>query len=207
MKSKLLMLSFLAILGLAITVEMVLADRDGGDRDRHGEGRGRDNDNDDDDALRGDNRVEQGFQISPVPINVAGRRRNLVGLGSYIVNAQGACADCHSCPTYEPGNSPYKNPETGRHNRNNFLAGGVHFGPFTSANLTPDVRGLPAGLTREEFIRTIRSGRDHEKPNEILQVMPWPIYRNMADRDLKAVYEYLSSIPHAEPGVCGGPGE
>ena len=32
--------------------------------------------------------------------------------------------------------------------------------------------------------------------------MPWPVYRNMTDRDLRAVYEYLSSIPRAEPGMC-----
>jgi hypothetical protein len=31
-------------------------------------------------------------------------------------------------------------------------------------------------------------------PNDILQVMPWPIYRFMTDRDLNAVYEYLSHL-------------
>ena len=29
----------------------------------------------------------------------------------------------------------------------------------------------------------------------LLQVMPWPVYSNMTDRDLKAVYEFLRSIP------------
>jgi hypothetical protein len=33
--------------------------------------------------------------------------------------------------------------------------------------------------------------------------MPWPIYRNMTDHDLRAIYEYLSAIPCVE----GGPGE
>ena len=28
-----------------------------------------------------------------------------------------------------------------------------------------------------------------------LQIMPWPIYHNMTDRDLRAIYEYLSAIP------------
>jgi hypothetical protein len=37
--------------------------------------------------------------------------------------------------------------------------------------------------------------------------MPWPILRNMNDRDLSAIYEYLSALPHAEPGTCGGAGE
>jgi hypothetical protein len=37
--------------------------------------------------------------------------------------------------------------------------------------------------------------------------MPWPVYRHMTDRDLRAIYEYLASIPHAEPGTCTGPGQ
>jgi len=43
---------------------------------------------------RGDNsdsRIEQGFDIAPVPLNLEGKNRALVGLGSYIVNAQGDC--------------------------------------------------------------------------------------------------------------------
>jgi hypothetical protein len=29
----------------------------------------------------------------------------------------------------------------------------------------------------------------------LLQVMPWPTFQNMTDHDLRAIYEYLSSIP------------
>jgi hypothetical protein len=29
----------------------------------------------------------------------------------------------------------------------------------------------------------------------LLQVMPWPIHRNMTDHDLRAIYEYLSAVP------------
>lgn len=35
--------------------------------------------------------------------------------------------------------------------------------------------------------------------NDLLQVMPWPVYRNMTTRELRAVYEYLSAIPHVDP--------
>ena len=38
---------------------------------------------------------------------------------------------------------------------------------------------------------------------DLLQIMPWPIHANMTDRDLQAIYEYLSAIPCLE----GGPGE
>ena len=34
----------------------------------------------------------------------------------------------------------------------------------------------------------------------LLQVMPWPIYRHMSDRELRAIYEYLRAIPSAQPG-------
>jgi hypothetical protein len=34
---------------------------------------------------------------------------------------------------------------------------------------------------------------------KLLQVMPWPTYANMTDRDLLAIYTYLSAIP-CQPG-------
>jgi hypothetical protein len=148
----------------------------------------------------------RGLAIAPVPLNLEGRNRRLVGEGSYIVNAQAECVDCHSCPTYEPGHNPFAGGD-GQLNATNYLAGGVPFGPeVVSANITPDENGLPAGLTLEEFVELIRTGQDEDKPGEVLQVMPWPLFRRMTDHDLEAIYEYLSAIPHAEPGTCAGPG-
>jgi len=40
----------------------------------------------------------------------------------------------------------------------------------------------------------MRTGRDPDD-GHILQVMPWPVYRNMTDGDLRAIYEYLRAIP------------
>jgi hypothetical protein len=151
-----------------------------------------------------DSRIRQGFAIAPVRLNLKGKNRSLVGLGSYIVNAQSECIDCHTCPSFQ--DDPFDDGE-GSVNAANYLAGGVPFGPeITSANITPDENGLPAGLTLEEFISLIRTGVEEDE-DEILQVMPWPIFRNMTDHDLRAIYEYLSAIPHAEPGECEGPGE
>ena len=74
------------------------------------------------------------------------------------------------------------------------MGGGRRFGPVIVArNITPDEHGRPAGLTRDQFIRILRTGMDED--GEILQVMPWPVYGDMTDGDLKAIYEYLSSIP------------
>jgi hypothetical protein len=33
---------------------------------------------------------------------------------------------------------------------------------------------------------------------DLLQIMPWPTFRNVSDRDLLASYEYLSAIPCIE---------
>ena len=130
-----------------------------------------------------------------------------MGLGSYIVNAQAACNDCHTCPSYAPGHNPFEGGD-GAINAANYLAGGVPFGPtIVSANITPDENGKPAGLDFDEYLELIRTGHDPDDPDEILQVMPWPIFRNMTDHDILAIYTYLTSIPHAEPGTCNGPGQ
>ena len=151
-------------------------------------------------------RAQRGLTISPVPINPGGgRTRQLIGLGSYLVNAVGGCNDCHTNPSYAEGGDPFRG-QARKVNATNFLAGGVKFGPFTSRNLTPDParNNLPAGLTLEQFINVMRTGEDrdklHPQISPLLQVMPWPVYRNMSDRDLQAIYLYLSAIPHAEPG-------
>jgi hypothetical protein len=145
-----------------------------------------------------ESRIVRGYQIAPVPLNLKGRNRSLVGLGSYIVNAQSGCNDCHTNPPYAAGGDPFQG-EPEQINVDHYLAGGTQFGPFTSANITPDADGLPAGLTFQEFKAVLRTGHDPDEPGELLQVMPWPVFGKMTDRDIKAIYEYLSAIPHAEP--------
>jgi hypothetical protein len=143
-------------------------------------------------------RVRIGSEIAPVALNLRGRNRELVGLGSYIVNAQGGCNDCHTHPTFMPGGDPFMGePEV--INSEQYLTGGRLFGPFLSSNLTPDQWGRPAGLTFEEFKNAIRTGLDPDGPRPplppLLQVMPWPVYAKMSNRDLRAIYEYLRAIP------------
>ena len=178
----------------------------GNDNDRNRE----DRNHEDEGALE----VQIGFRISPIQLNsldLKGKDPELVGLGSYIVNAQAGCSDCHSCPTYDPG-PPKHNPYPpdlgdGQLNSKNYLAGGTPFGPsIKSRNITPDATGKPAGLTLEQFETALHTGHD-SLDGEILEVMPWPYYRFMTGRDLDAVYSYLSAIPSASPGECNGFGE
>ena len=161
--------------------------------------------------------VQTGFRISPVKLNLKDKDPELVGLGSYIVNAQGGCNDCHTCPSYAPGHNPFPAPfgvsGDGQINSANYLAGGIAFGPpppvgVVSANLTPDATGKPGGLTLEQFEIALRTGHDPLDPKfGLLAVMPWPYFRHMTGRDLDAIYAYLSAIPSASPGSCTGAGQ
>ena len=155
-----------------------------------------------------ESQVKQGLAIAPVFLNLRGKNRALVGLGSYLVNAVSECNDCHTRPYYVLGGSPFHgDPE--QVNTLDYLTGGNQFGPFTSANITPDpVTGLPAGLTLADFLHLMRTGEtdDHPALGPLMQAMPWPTFRKMTDRDLRAIYEYLSAIPsrpdNTNPGPC-----
>lgn len=147
--------------------------------------------------------VQRGLKISPVKPNLRGLNRSLVGRGSYIINAQGGCNDCHTNPSYSPGGNPFLG-EPERINKEHYLAGGQIFGPPgpgtpVSRNLTPDETGKPAGMTFQEFRRALRTGKD--LTGNTLRIMPWPVYGKMTDQDIRAVYEYLRSIPPAQPGT------
>ena len=183
----------IALAGAAMLVSLALAPIARADDDRP------------DDAYR-DALVRRGFQINPtgVYLNLHGKNRELVGLGSYIVNTTG-CADCHTHPVFLPGGDPFQG-QAEVINFAQFLSGGAQFGPFTSANLTPDGSGNPAGLTLKEFIKTLRTGHNpHDPKGEILQVMPWPVFGKKTDTDLIAIYEYLRSLPSLPNNPNPGP--
>lgn len=152
-------------------------------------------------------RIQRGADIAPVPLNMTGLNPALVREGSYIVNAQGGCNDCHTVPSYAPGGSPFLG-EPERINEPCYLAGGAVFGPFVSRNITPRANGLPANRTLEQFKELMHQGTDFAGgATPILQVMPWPVYGKMSDRELEAIYEYLRAIPmiNPRPAFCTAP--
>jgi hypothetical protein len=140
-------------------------------------------------------RIQKGLAIAPVPLDLDGKDRDLVALGSYIVNAQAGCNDCHTEPSYEPGHDPFQGGD-GKVNTARYLKGGKTAAPgLVTPDLTPDAQGRPGGLTLEQFAHAINGGHDPAKPGRILQVMPWPVYCQMIPEDQRAVYEYLRAIP------------
>ena len=210
-------------------------------------------DDDDEESL-----VKIGFEIAPVPLHLEGKNRALVGLGSFIVNAQGDCNGCHTAGgppnfNYANGGNPYFGQRT-KTDPTTYLAGGTDFGPavppsaavggfppgsqppsyppaeygeyvgpdIISRNLTPDKTGrAEGGHTLEEFKQILRKGTDFDQIHptctsalptptpancipppfpksdigSLLQVMPWPVFHNMTDHQIEAIYEYLSAIP------------
>jgi hypothetical protein len=119
---------------------------------------------DDDDN---ESKIQIGFKIAPVPLNLTGKDRELVGLGSFLVNA---VADCNGCHNPGPGNNQFANGgnpffgEPTKINPATYLGGGRDFGPvvpgsasahIVSRNLTPDKTGRPEGATRfRSFFRS-----------------------------------------------------
>ena len=127
--------------------------------------------------------INEGFQIAPVHLNLAGKDPNLVGLGSYLVNAVGDCNGCHSSGAPPLGFYPYvtgKNPYFNQPEKVDptvYLAGGANFGTvgtptgpsgyggpiIVSRNLTPDKNGRPeGGHTLAEFMQILRTGTDFD---------------------------------------------
>lgn len=131
-------------------------------------------------------RIRIGFRIAPVPLNLEGKDRDLVGLGSYLVNAVNDCNFCHT--SGGPPNNNFangRNPYFGQPKRTDpttYLAGGTDFGPavlpvpgvyppaeygqyvgpdIITRNLTPDKTGrAEGGRTLDQFTEIIRAGHD-----------------------------------------------
>jgi hypothetical protein len=89
--------------------------------------------------------IKIGFDIAPVPLNLEGKKPDLVGLGSFIVNAQGDCNSCHTAGgppnfNYANGGNPYFGQRT-KTDPSTYLAGGTDFGPAVPASAA--VGGFP----------------------------------------------------------------
>lgn len=136
-----------------------------------------------------------------------------VARGKYLVSVM-ACNDCHT--PFKPGpNGPEPDmarflsghPEQvgalpARQPEGAWLWAGAatntaYTGPWGvsyAANLTPDANTGLGIWTEDMFIKAIRTGRHMGAARPILPPMPWPVYRNATDEDLKAVFAYLRTL-------------
>ena len=150
-------------------------------------------------------------------------QENMVRRGQYLVTIMG-CNDCHS-PKVMTAHGPEidstrmlsGHPETipvpkinaaelqnwvlFSHNLTTFVGPwGVSF----AANLTSDATGI-GNWTEEQFINAIRHGKYKglENSRPLLPPMPWTMYKNATDEDLKAIFAYLKSTPPVQNRVPG----
>jgi mono/diheme cytochrome c family protein len=66
-----------------------------------------------------------------------------------------------------------------------------------AANITPDPdTGLKSSAWSEEaFIKAMRTGKHIGTGRDILLPMPWFMYKDLNDEDLKAIWAYLMTVP------------
>ena len=127
--------------------------------------------------------VSRLIQSAPQPIlaDVASVPSDRLSRGRYLSQV-GGCVDCHT-------------PEDKMHHpiRNMQFAGGkqIEGFPTPSANLTPDPSGI-SYYDEDMFVRVLRTG--HVGARGLNPPMPWWIYRNMSDEDLKALFAYLRTV-------------
>lgn len=69
------------------------------------------------------------------------------------------------------------------------------WGVSFAANLTPDETGIGT-WTEEQFILSLREGKAKGIPSSrtLLPPMPWQMYGQMTDDEIKAVFAYLKSL-------------
>jgi hypothetical protein len=143
----------------------------------------------------------------------------LVIRGEYLVNTIG-CDDCHSPKKMGP-NGPEliaetrlsgfpQNAPAPKVNLTDAKKGFIVLAPDLTAaigpwgisyaaNLTPDATGT-GNWTEENFIRALRHGKYKglENSRSLLPPMPWFVYKNMTDTDLRSIFAYLKTIKPVE---------
>jgi len=140
-------------------------------------------------------------------------REQVLARGKYLVHL-GGCADCHTrkemtdkgpvddlkmmlaghpeglvLPSPSGDSGPWFASTAG------MTAWTGPWGVSYTSNLTPDPETGLGTWTEEEFIATLRTGKQRGTGRHILPPMPWQPLGEATDADLKAIYAYLRSLP------------
>lgn len=164
-----------------------------------------------------------GDTISQVVIT----KDSLIKRGSYLVNAMG-CDDCHSPKKFGPqgmeldmehrfgghlSGSKLGKPNTGVMKDGYMLfaldltSAVGPWGQSYAANISSDATGI-GNWTEEQFFRAIREGKSKglKEARPLLPPMPWFVYKNLNDTDLKSIFAFLQSTKPVENRVPGPKG-
>ncbi|MGB8221629.1 MAG: hypothetical protein WCF10_03535 [Polyangiales bacterium] len=140
----------------------------------------------------------------------------LIRRGQYIVATSG-CDDCHSPKVFtEMGPHPDPKRRLSGHPAGSILppvpydalgpdkwgalmtpdmtAWAGPWGISFAINLTPHPDGL--GLwTEDQFVNSLKTGLHLGVGRRVLPPMPWPLYSQMSDEDLRAIFAFLKTLP------------
>jgi hypothetical protein len=134
--------------------------------------------------------------------------------GKYLVDIMG-CHDCHTpmklgangpewdmsralsghpedAPTLPPANLP---PGYMAAIGGTFTSFSGPWGTSFTRNLTPDKETGLGDWTVEEFIATMKTGRERGKGRPVLPPMPVQNLKALSDTDIRALFAYLQSLP------------
>jgi mono/diheme cytochrome c family protein len=149
----------------------------------------------------------------------------LVELGRSLVETSG-CHDCHTPKIFEggipvldearwlaghpeeagvPESLPFEpslEPGGWGVAATNHLTGwGGAWGMSFGVNLTPDQETGIGSWTEEMFIQALRTGKHQGTGRDVLPPMPWMLYGKKSDRELRAMFAYLMSLPPVRNAV------
>lgn len=132
--------------------------------------------------------IKPPVRTEPIPATI--KRDTSAAYGKYLATAVSECSGCHTggmMPGAEPGA---------------FFAGGdpmVDPGlpPLTPPNLTPHPEGRIYKWSQEDFIKRFRMGKIIKHSH-----MPWESFKKVSDNDLKAIYNFLKSLPPQKTHVA-----
>lgn len=139
-----------------------------------------------------------------------------VARGAYLVNGMG-CDDCHSPKRMGPqgpeviaelrfsgypADRPVQQPDGGDLKKGFVLMGPDNtssvgpWGTSFAANISGDSTGI-GGWTEAQFLTAMKQGKAKGVASNrmLLPPMPWTVYRNLSDEDLKAIFAYLKATP------------
>jgi len=155
---------------------------------------------------------------APAPSEPAKTAESAVERGRYLTTAVGGCEDCHTPKRMTP-NGPELDmtrrlsghpasdkipavppgviaPDKWAAMTNGHLSAWAGpWGMSYARNLTPDTATGLGSWTEDMFIKTIRNGKHQGEGRNLLPPMPWMVYKNMTDDDLKAIWAFLRSLP------------
>lgn len=144
------------------------------------------------------------------------KKEEMIKRGGYLVSVA-ACHDCHTPKKFtatgweldssrllsgHPQDEPLPQAQKGAGTDGwvrftmGLTAAMGPWGTSFAANLTPDATGT-RHWTFENFETAIRKGKSkgliHNR--DLLPPMPWQVYQNFTDDDLKSIFLYIKSLP------------